>query len=160
MKNIILIALLLLAMTGFAKDYDVSGTKEGGQINTTISGTQYIGFGSVDYKVDGHKVTFKCSGTGVNKCRGVVDGRYMYFTTTNGNTFSFNAYMTIINSLMDSMDGAFFAGSYTGRHTQQVSAVSNEGNRCTLVFGIIWQLDARGNGTFKIKIDEISTFSF
>lgn len=68
--------------------------------------------------------------------------------------------MDVINSLIDQMDKMYFEEQYSGRYTKQISDVSNEGNRCTLVFGITWTLDKEGNGDFFIKIDELGLFNF
>lgn len=152
-------ALLLSTMIGYAEGYDIRGSKEGGKIvNTGFD--YYIGYGKVKYEKVGNQVSFTCKGKGNSKCQGNIDGVIMDFITSKGNTFSLNIYMDVINSLIDQMDKMYFEEQYSGRYTKQISAVSNEGNRCTLVFGITWTLDKEGNGDFLIKIDELGLFNF
>lgn len=154
-------ALLLSTMVGYAEGYDIRGSKEGGKI-VKVGFDYYIGYRDVEYDVNNkeQKVTFKCEGNGNNPCRGNVGGVLMDFVTSKGNTFSLNIYMDVINSLIDQMDKMYFEEQYSGRYIKQISAVSKEGNRCTLVFGITWTLDKEGNGDFLIKIDELGLFNF
>lgn len=161
MKNIILMALLLSTMIGYAEGYDIRGSKEGGKI-VKVGLDYYIGYDYVEYDVNNteQKVSFTCKGKGNNPCQGNVGGVLMDFVTSKGNTFSLNMYMDVINSLIDQMDKMYFEEQYSGRYTKQISAVSNEGNRCILVFGITWTLDKEGNGDFLIKIDELGLFNF
>ncbi len=161
MKKLILIALLLSTMISYAEPYDIRGSKSGGKI-VKVGFDYYIGYRDVEYDVNNkeQKVTFKCEGNGNNPCRGNVGGVLMDFVTSNGNTFSLDKYMDVINSLIDQMDKMYFEEQYSGRYTKQISAVSKEGNRCTLVFGITWNLDKEGNGDFLIKIDELGLFNF
>lgn len=153
-------ALLLSTMIGYAEGYDIRGSKSGGKIVNTGFDYYYIGYKTVEYETIDNKVTFICKGKGVNKCQGNVGGVLTDFVTSKGNTFSFDRYMDVINSLIDQMDKMYFEEQYSGRYTKQISAVSNEGNRCTLVFGITWTLDKEGNGDFLIKIDELGLFNF
>lgn len=161
MRNLLLIVLLLSTMIGYAEGYDIRGSKSGGKI-VKVGLEYYIGYDDVEYEVnnEGKKVTFICEGKGNNPCRGNVGGVLTDFVTSKGNTFSYDKYMDVINSLIDQMDKMYFEEQYSGRYTKQISAVSKEGNRCTLVFGITWTLDKEGNGDFFIKIDELDFFNF
>lgn len=160
MKKILLAILLLSTVTSFAKKYDIEGTKSGGQKIVTNGGTTYIGYQYVHYKQEGNTVTFTCWGSGEIKCRGNIDGKWMNFVTSHGNTFNYDRFDHIINSLLDKMDEMFERGNLSNRYTMQVNAVSNEGNSCNLVFGIVWNLNADGDGKFFIKIDEYDLFNF
>lgn len=160
MKNLFITILLLSALTVSAKPYNIKGSKSGGKI-VNVGLESYIGYNKVEYSSGDGTVTFKCEGKGNTACRGNVDGTMMDFVTSNGNTFYYDDYMKTINSLMDEMDEMFLKEeTLSGKYTKQVSAVSNEGVRCTLVFGIIWDLDKSGDGNFSIMIDELDYFSF
>lgn len=163
MKKTLFLVLLLLSVSLSVSSKTVYAyTREGGKFNFNLAHGFYIGFGSVvqtvvtKVSINGNEykeIHVSCKEDGILKCDAITPNAP---PNTHGHSFDPLIIDEILTDINASIEGQFKEENILkGSTSKKVSIISVEGERCTLFFNVVWNLDERGDGSVVIEMDEI-----
>lgn len=137
--------------------------ENGEVVSGPLSNDSYIGYKLVETEHSGfwfwEKVTVKCSGKGLERCRAVINGTVYYFTVEDdsGNSYYLDSevLMNVANSLLDDIDDVIIKGERQGEKSKTISMYDKDGVQRFVSLRAVYNVDDTYSGSVGVYMDVV-----